>query len=809
MVERDDANNEIILSLEELKAIQRGAPLGLVVTQVEADVARWNPATQSFDSREGWSSFEGEIDPVVVNIKANLGNDEIYNYQVYVGTDFYDLGFTFKDVIAQVFEVAENNGVTTIAGRRYPDDWYVSSPSPVVIQEWNNSGQPQSLFGITMFRNSKMVLMSPGSSPQARVDLATFSPDFKKVYVSAFPGNFPILSVRAQVTINGQPREVELEADNNSFYTNATEFEDAADVDGQVVVENARGDITVATIILPALYKNAQEVKDFSSFLPKPGGEYLMFSGRDPNKPVKLYCLFDDPKTGNELSEPREYLTLPASSESTNYIDWIFDPFHRRMYFSKVRIDPDNFKVIPFDTTFTARQWIGDQRFITQDPPLAFGSIHLEFAHLDSASARVDLTGTPFSLDPYTEFVHAQRGADDIIYVDESRQIMTVRAIEPPGHTSDSEGSIGIKPDSISLVYNRDFYSGASSIDLPGKAAQFNMSSEGSKGYINMGSSNTLEVSTSITIEAWIKPEPHGRPNSSTGFAVFLNREGEYELSYVPEDGSIRWALATGSPGWTTINTYYRALTDEWLHVALTYDSGAEQPAIKTYINGNLFHATVASGPISDFSAHQNQDSFRIAAREGTADHYSGVIDEVRIWNVARTQEEIRAALVDTLGPEIYEDTASGLIGYWRFDELEDLGIGGDGAADDVRDYSLNGNHGDLVGDVQLSDITTSVKLQDPTLPGDFTLQQNYPNPFNPQTQISFILPERTRIKLQIFNLKGQKVATILKGLQPAGQYTATWSGRDEAGNNVASGIYLYRLQAGGLVQTRKMTLLR
>ena len=212
---------------------------------------------------------------------------------------------------------------------------------------------------------------------------------------------------------------------------------------------------------------------------------------------------------------------------------------------------------------------------------------------------------------------------------------------------------------------------------------------------------------------------------------------------------------------------------------------------------------------ISDFSAHQNQDSFRIAAREGTADHYSGVVDEVRIWNVARTQEEIRAALVDTLGPEIYEDTASGLIGYWRFDELEDLGIGGDGAADDVRDYSLNGNHGDLVGDVQLSDITTSVKLQDPTLPGDFTLQQNYPNPFNPQTQISFMLPERTRIKLQIFNLKGQKVATILKGLQPAGQYTATWSGRDEAGNNVASGIYLYRLQAGGLVQTRKMTLLR
>ncbi|MCL4705105.1 T9SS type A sorting domain-containing protein [bacterium] len=806
-IEKDDQNNDIILTLEELKAVQMGAPLGLVVTQMQADVARWNPATQSFDSREAWSSFEGEIDPVVVTVKANLGGDDIRYYQVYVGTDFYNLGFNFRDVLSQVFEVEESNGVTTIAGRRYPDDWYVSTPSQPVLQEWNRQGQPPNLLGLKMFRNTQMALMSPGVDPQAAVDLATFDPEFKRIYVSAFPGNFPILSVRAQVTIDGVERDIELFADENSFYTNNVPFENPADPEGKVLVENARGDVTETSIILPALYTNAAEVKKFTALLPNPGAEYLLFSGGDANKPVKLYCLFFDPKTGTPLATPREYLTLPASNESSNYIDWIQDPFYRRAYFSKVRINPDNFKISAGDTTFTRREWRSSQQgtFFGEDP-LFFGSIRLTFAHLDSAFANVNLTGTPFSLDPYAEFQIAERGAHEVIYVDASRQIMNVKVTEPPNHNSDSQGRIGLKGDSISVVYKREFYRGAAGVKLPGRTAGFNLRSTGDQGYVNMGSSPTLEVSDAFTLEAWIKPEPHGRSANLQG--VFINKEGEYELARF-SDGTIRWAVAVNSPRWIWINTGYFAPENEWVHVALVYDRNAPKPAIKTYINGTLFHATLAAGPVSDFPQHETQDEFRIAARQGTGDsQYAGQVDEVRVWSVARTQAQIRAALGDTLGAEIYANAGSGLRGYWRFDELADLDIGGDGA-NDVRDFSVNGNHGDLVGDAQLSDFTTEVKDEKPELPADFSLSQNYPNPFNPSTTIGFRLSAPAEVRLAIYSVNGQLVRTLVNGRLASGQHEAVWDGRNERGSTVASGIYFYRIRAGAWTQTRRMLLVR
>ena len=79
------------------------------------------------------------------------------------------------------------------------------------------------------------------------------------------------------------------------------------------------------------------------------------------------------------------------------------------------------------------------------------------------------------------------------------------------------------------------------------------------------------------------------------------------------------------------------------------------------------------------------------------AGYYKGLIDEVRFWSVARDSLQIRATMSDVLGPEYYSVPDSGLAAYYRFDELEDLGIDDDGA-DDVRDLSVNGNHGDTKG---------------------------------------------------------------------------------------------------------------
>lgn len=93
--------------------------------------------------------------------------------------------------------------------------------------------------------------------------------------------------------------------------------------------------------------------------------------------------------------------------------------------------------------------------------------------------------------------------------------------------------------------------------------------------------------------------------------------------------------------------------------------------------------------------------------------------------------------------------------------------------------------------------------------PERFRLEQNVPNPFNSDTVIRFALPERTEVALGIYNLLGQKVATLVQGTRSSGTYQVHWDGRDQEGNDLASGIYLYRLKAGTQVETRQLALLR
>ncbi|GAB4341635.1 MAG: hypothetical protein Kow0037_28410 [Calditrichia bacterium] len=88
-------------------------------------------------------------------------------------------------------------------------------------------------------------------------------------------------------------------------------------------------------------------------------------------------------------------------------------------------------------------------------------------------------------------------------------------------------------------------------------------------------------------------------------------------------------------------------------------------------------------------------------------------------------------------------------------------------------------------------------------------LYANYPNPFNPETRITYQLPERGDVRLEIYNTLGQKVRTLVRGMQETGTHTVAWDGRDEAGQTAASGVYLYQLQAGKYRQTRKMVLMK
>ncbi len=102
----------------------------------------------------------------------------------------------------------------------------------------------------------------------------------------------------------------------------------------------------------------------------------------------------------------------------------------------------------------------------------------------------------------------------------------------------------------------------------------------------------------------------------------------------------------------------------------------------------------------------------------------------------------------------------------------------------------------------------TSVQSRE-SLPMQFELSQNYPNPFNPETRIQLDLPKSSHVKIEIYNVHGQKIRSLVNEEKPAGAYIVRWDGRMDNGESAASGIYFYRLVAGEFRQTHKMALLR
>jgi hypothetical protein len=91
-----------------------------------------------------------------------------------------------------------------------------------------------------------------------------------------------------------------------------------------------------------------------------------------------------------------------------------------------------------------------------------------------------------------------------------------------------------------------------------------------------------------------------------------------------------------------------------------------------------------------------------------------------------------------------------------------------------------------------------------PAVPAEFALSQNYPNPFNPSTVIEFALPRESFVSLEIYNLLGERVAVLVDGKRPAGYYSTSFRAED-----LANGLYFYRMNAGTFMETRKLILLR
>ena len=93
--------------------------------------------------------------------------------------------------------------------------------------------------------------------------------------------------------------------------------------------------------------------------------------------------------------------------------------------------------------------------------------------------------------------------------------------------------------------------------------------------------------------------------------------------------------------------------------------------------------------------------------------------------------------------------------------------------------------------------------------PEVFALRQNYPNPFNPVTTIAYDIPEIANVRIDMYNILGQKVRTLVNGTHQPGMYHVRWNGTNDFGNPVSSGMYFYRISSEEFISVKKLVLMK
>ena len=196
------------------------------------------------------------------------------------------------------------------------------------------------------------------------------------------------------------------------------------------------------------------------------------------------------------------------------------------------------------------------------------------------------------------------------------------------------------------------------------------------------------------------------------------------------------------------------------------------------------------------------------ASQDGVA------IDSV-VLDFLRSEGDVKAGTVDNYLHEaaLAHDPPSG-IAYdpeGNGSQLQSLGVHEHWNNSLKKEYSRNLGTGDGIELVSVGPGLATVVLEehDTAQPEDFALEQNFPNPFNSATVIRFSLPRDEDVELSLYNLQGQKVTTLIAGVRQTGVHTVRWDGREESGQELTSGLYLYSLRTGTRVETRKLMLVR
>ena len=360
---------------------------------------------------------------------------------------------------------------------------------------------------------------------------------------------------------------------------------------------------------------------------------------------------------------------------------------------------------------------------------------------------------------------------------------------------------------------------------------------DGITSFVELTNANQLGLTNNtFTVEAWINVSLYDVGSET----VVGTTEGTNGLHFQIRDQKPYFGFyANDLQGNTIIET------DTWYNIAWRYTLNSGEQAM--FVNGKLDTSEVNHPPYIQ--------TFMVNLGKWGGDFFNGTIDEVRIWNYARTQTEIQSDMQKQL-----TGLEPGLISYWQLNE----GIG-----NITLDKTANAHNGTLFGDVtwtnssapilpgwfqvntdsgfcsphtsmdvellfDATEVDTGdyyasviVKSNDPftpsvvvpihmivsssvgiegelNMPLTFNLYQNYPNPFNPSTTIKYSIPELSKVRLTLFNLLGEEITTLVNEEKNAGNYSVEFNA-----SALPSGVYFYRIQAGSFVETKKMLLLK
>jgi len=322
---------------------------------------------------------------------------------------------------------------------------------------------------------------------------------------------------------------------------------------------------------------------------------------------------------------------------------------------------------------------------------------------------------------------------------------------------------------------------------------------------------SSLNLTDNFTLEFVINPNEF--KNGSTGLTL-LNKNSLIvsliERGFgATNNESVKLQMKHTDGSNSVISTPDNSIiTDQWTNIAITYDVVPSE--VKIYFNGVEQELSIGSSKHPSGSLLENvSEQLSIGNDLDLRRGFKGCFDELRIWNIARSSEQIHSWYDKYLS-----GSEEGLVGYWKMNEGNGLQL-----IDEMGNMNgINSNsyyeEGVILSD--LTDINDSEKSFK-KIPNVINLDQNFPNPFNPLTTFSFTLPRAINselksvpVKLIVFDSAGREIKIMVnKNLRP-GNYSVNFDA-----SQFASGVYYYRLSVSGFnhtedfVETKKMILLK